>query len=161
MRRYSTKRFKIMQEDELQEIIQEQPIRTRRMKDKNGNMNLLSFAKGVSGNPGGRPKGVSITKEINKLLKGNPEQILRKKPKTGLELLARGIFTQATKEDGALAREIWNRIDGKVPDVLKHTGDSDAPVEISIDDRRSEILRKLVQNVAGGATAEHSAGVDE
>jgi hypothetical protein len=66
------------------------------------------------GNAGGRPKGVSITAEMNELLAADPDKILKIKPATGAALLARGIFTRATQKSDLLAQETWNRVDGKL-----------------------------------------------
>jgi hypothetical protein len=75
------------------------------------------WAKGRSGNPSGRAKGQpSLTRLIVKVL---DEPVGKaKKPKTLWEALARSIVVAAIKGSYAQQSEIWQRVDGKVPDRL-------------------------------------------
>lgn len=75
------------------------------------------WAKGQSGNPGGRPKGASITAPFLRALAANPD------PETGIGEMAQAIgdrLAQALVSGGestidvSLLREAWNRADGMV-----------------------------------------------
>ena len=86
---------------------------TDESRDKKGR-----FRKGFSGNPGGRPKNVSITAKLRRLLSiptdpGNPDspQVLDAVVEKVLELVLDG--------NPAIVKELWNRIDGKVPDRVE------------------------------------------
>lgn len=83
-------------------------------------------------NPNGRPKGISITAEMNKLLAGDPEVLKTRKPKRGVELLARGIFSRATGKSDKLALETWNRVDGKLAEKTELSGPDGGPVQVSL-----------------------------
>ena len=78
---------------------------------------LNTWKPGQSGNPGGRPKGKSITAELRKLLdKG-----------TNAEDLAE-ILLKMGKKDLAALREVLDRSDGKVTDT--HRIEGEIPVSI-------------------------------
>jgi hypothetical protein len=67
------------------------------------------FPKGVSGNPNGRPKGVSIVDAIKRELENKPEGSDR----TYLELLIQRIFKSAIQDgDVHMIKDIINRTDG-------------------------------------------------
>lgn len=66
------------------------------------------FAPGVSGNPNGRPKQVSITDGIKRMLKECPEG----SQKTYLDLMLSKIFIKALNEsDFQTIKLIWNYVD--------------------------------------------------
>ena len=72
---------------------------------------------GQSGNPGGRPKGKSITAELRKLLdKGTTAEDLAE------------ILLKMGKKDLAALREVLDRSDGKVTDT--HRIEGEIPVSI-------------------------------
>lgn len=89
------------------------------------------FRPGRSGNPGGRPKGQSLTAAIREVLERTNEagQSLR-------ELLAERIVAQAIDGDVAAQKEVLNRLDGKAtepaaPDSRKSLAEIAAALEIS------------------------------
>jgi hypothetical protein len=68
-----------------------------------------TFAKGVSGNPNGRPKGISITEMVKAAL----EEVEPKSGKTWKVVVVEKILTKATNEgDTNLLKAIWAYIDG-------------------------------------------------
>ena len=70
----------------------------------------MTFIKGQSGNPKGRPKGPSITEEIRKALFKKPPGDDKK---TYMELIILRIFHKAIKDgDVTMLKAIWNYIDG-------------------------------------------------
>ena len=96
------------------------------------------FAKGMSGNPRGRPKkGHSLTDLLQ--LRGNGDVTVTD-PKTGEErvvpykqLLAERMWEVAVKDpDCATARYIFDRIDGKPKETLNHQG-SVGPLVVKFD----------------------------
>ena len=82
------------------------------------NTNLMpQWKPGQSGNPGGRPKGKSITAELRKLLdKGTTAEDLAE------------ILLKMGKKDLAALREVLDRSDGKVTDT--HRIEGEIPVSI-------------------------------
>ncbi len=71
------------------------------------------FKPGQSGNPGGRVKGESITARLRR--------ILDSEAKPGLpfaEQLAKAMVTEACKGKFPFAKEILDRLEGKVPDRI-------------------------------------------
>lgn len=71
------------------------------------------FPKGKSGNPSGRPKGaLSITTKIRKLLETDEG-----------ESVARAFVKYAKAGKFPFAKEIIDRIDGKLPDTQQHEGE--------------------------------------
>jgi hypothetical protein len=81
------------------------------------------FAPGESGNPGGRPKGRSITAHLRKEMEGldptDPEG------RTRIARIVDKLYILAIYGEGrdslAAIQEILNRVDGKVKDELEHT----------------------------------------
>lgn len=81
------------------------------------------FRPGVSGNPGGRPRGrslVNILREIGAEEDPDTRQ-------TRLEQLGRALYAKAINGDVAAAQFIAERTEGKVKDVLKLEGESRMP----------------------------------
>jgi hypothetical protein len=112
--------------------------------------NPRRFPAGQSGNPGGQVKGVSITAEVNKLLKADPERIKSQKPKTGAALKARQIFAS---DDSSLIKTLWDRVDGKVPDKQEITGKDGGPIEISTlteEEKRKRLAALLREEAKNG-----------
>ncbi len=68
------------------------------------------FQKGKSGNPAGRPKGRSVTAVLRSLV----EQ--QHNGKAIVELLAERILKEALSGKFTFAKEVIDRLDGKVPD---------------------------------------------
>ena len=70
-----------------------------------------TFRDGVSGNPGGRPEGVSIVALLRRKLKEKPED---EDERTYLERAVDVILKKAiTDEDEKMLRDMIDRIDGK------------------------------------------------
>lgn len=94
---------------------------------------LRPFPKGVSGNPGGRPKGtVSITKHLRAALEAQDEK--------KAIMLAEAIILQAAKGNGVALKQVLDRIDGPVVEESNTNGSLTIRVVRSSD------------NVAGAAS---------
>jgi len=74
------------------------------------NANLKPWPKGVSGNPGGRPKKKAITEELDRLLE---EESPNGDGKTWAVIIAEALLKQAAKGDVRAITELANRIEGK------------------------------------------------
>ena len=82
-----------------------------------GGITGKGFLPGQSGNPGGQRKGKRITTLIREALEREHEG------KRVVEALAEIMIREALRGDFRFAKEILERIDGKVPDRI--TGDED------------------------------------
>jgi hypothetical protein len=72
--------------------------------------NLKPWLKGVSGNPGGRPKKKAITEELERLLE---EEAPNGDGKTWAAAIAEALLKQAAKGDVRAITELANRVEGK------------------------------------------------
>ena len=80
-----------------------------------GGVTGKGFRPGVSGNPGGRPKGRSITARLREALESNR---LGSKAvpdgKTVLDLVVEAILAEAAAGNSRIIKELLDRIEGKV-----------------------------------------------
>ena len=109
--------------------------------------NLRHFPKGRSGNPGGRPK-TPVTDAYRRLAKkrypNDPEN------RTYAQLVAEGQFKAAINGKTESAKEIADRLEGKVPQATHHTGGVGAdgevlpiPVSLDVHERIRTVLQRL------------------
>ncbi len=133
----------------------------KQTKKKTPGKNSTSWKSGQSGNPKGRPPNpISLTSEIKTLGdQAAPKKILDElrdfwpdlSDKTTLvEALARRDWIRATdlKAGDIMAKEVGERIDGKVPFPLTGTPDAD-PIRLSFDfstltDKQLNVFEKLL-----------------
>jgi len=86
------------------------------------------FPKGVSGNPGGRPKCRDVNKALRRFLK-RPAAILADKDLSKYsvaELLALQAIGHAVKGKSAYFRELMNRLYGRVPLPIEQSPESES-----------------------------------
>ena len=102
--------------------------------------NLKPFQPGQSGNPGGRPKGRSITSILREKL---AEPAKGKRGKTKAEAIADVVIEQALAGDPRFLREILERTEGKVTQTIQV---SDADYSKLSDDE----LRAIAGREGGG-----------
>jgi Family of unknown function (DUF5681) len=76
------------------------------------------FKPGQSGNPGGRPRGVSLTKLISGLLEKEEFQGVSLEGRKVADALAFVIVKKAIEGDYRFVELVMNRIDGKVPNTI-------------------------------------------
>ncbi len=124
-----------------------------------GNIKTLKpFQKGVSGNPGGRPKRKALTEALEKLItKPLPEEFRRFKVgrrwvelpdgATFADLVALGQVVSAVRGNTMAAKEIADRLEGKVTEKI------DATVSLSWLEkfRRAEARRASKEKQQGQA----------
>jgi len=119
------------------------------VKQRGNSKNLKPFKKGQSGNPHGRPrKDRSITQALRELGTQIADITVGGKKnttKTFDELVALGMHLKAIKGDASMAREIIDRLEGKVPQAIEATGKDGGPIryarELTDDELDAEIER--------------------
>jgi hypothetical protein len=73
------------------------------------------FKPGQCGNPGGRPRGTSLTKRLADALEKNDGELA--------ELIVKSLIKSGLKGSNPALQEIFNRIEGKVADrIAGHDG---------------------------------------
>jgi len=106
------------------------PDKQVKNRKKGGNLKLVSkptqFKKGVSGNPGGRPRKEDCLTSIMRVkleeVDPNDENKL-----THAELVVLSTIELAKKGNAAALREVWERSDGKVTDKLDINPGKESP----------------------------------
>ncbi len=84
---------------------------TQNSEETVGNsQNLKPWPKGVSGNPGGRPKTKPLTEELQRLLE---EEAPKGKGQTWATAIAKTLLAKARKGDVRAIAEVANRVEGK------------------------------------------------
>jgi hypothetical protein len=84
--------------------------------------NLKPWPKGVSGNPGGRPKKKLVTDELERLLQVEAPDA---GGRTWATVIAEALLHQARKGDVRAITELTNRIEGKPLQPVELSGDND------------------------------------
>ncbi len=119
---------------------------SKRGKSSNSQANLTPWPKGKSGNPNGRPKGkVSLTSQLKEMASwAVPEELLTRyrtlfpnlpKHPSFVQVLALRTLIKGLdlKSGDVMVKEIWERIDGKVPFPLVGGGEDDDPLRFKFD----------------------------
>ena len=101
-----------------------------------------NWHKGQSGNP----EGLSLKRYISDILRKPLEGIDSKKAKA-IELLALAIVRDAIKGSKEDRKEIWERLEGKVSQMLEHTGEGGKSIRIEVV---SPEAKKLTQRLIDG-----------
>ena len=96
--------------------------------------NLKPFRKGQSGNPKGRPKGISLSEAYRRVLAEVDESDPQRR--TFAEILAEQMIGKAKRGDVQAAREIADRVEGKPRQRLEIS-------EQELDRQIEEALRVL------------------
>ena len=98
----------------------------------------MNFQPGQSGNPGGRPQAKPFKDALNEVIEDAGE--------AGLKAAALALLARANSGDVASLKELPDRIDGKVPQVIG--GDFDMPGHVQI----SWIQRTIVDPAGSSHT---------
>jgi hypothetical protein len=86
--------------------------------------NLKMWQPGESGNPAGKPPGTTLTKRLRDIVEKNEGEVA--------DALVKAAVKAALKGDFRFWQEIINRVDGKLPDAIQHTGSDGGPVQINL-----------------------------
>lgn len=108
----------------------------------------MTFVKGQSGNPGGRPKKEWTWSGILTEVGDSVEVKSKKKFK---ELVAKRIWVEAVNGNLGAIKEIFNRMDGMPPQSMQLSQDPDNPINPDVN--------KTLQKVYGGEAG--SEGTDK
>lgn len=108
--------------------------------------NLKPWPKGVSGNPGGRPRKKLITSELERLLQ---EQSPDTSGKTWAVLIAEALLRQAAKGDVRAIGELANRVEGKPLQGVHLDVNQSSPMwdatDEELEQRIAELWEQLLQ----------------
>lgn len=122
--------------------------------------NLKPFAKGRSGNPGGRPAGRSVTARLRELLEaGEIDGRAIKGGKQVADLVAEVLLKGALQGDPKLIAMLLDRTEGKASNSVDPEEQRAAPHEIPDADPRflDRDEHPALEGVQGGPTAEGAA----
>jgi hypothetical protein len=103
--------------------------------------NLKPWPKGVSGNPGGRPKKKLVTDELERLLQAEAPDA---EGRTWATVIAEALLQQARKGDVRAIAELTNRIEGKPLQPVELSGDNDLDTLAErIEEGRKRVLAHM------------------
>lgn len=118
------------------------------------------FQPGQSGNPGGRAKGRTLTSILREVLESNT---LGGKPipqgRTVADMLGDVIIKEALKGKFTFAKEVLDRMDGKVPDRVDLTSNGKTVGTLSrLDENDLDSLESIAEKLVGGSGEAEDAG---
>ena len=97
------------------------PVKQAENRNKDG-----TFKEGVSGNPKGRPPNEST---LRYWLVQYLEAKEQGHDKSRMQELAEKAAIEAFKGDRTLLKEVFDRVDGKAPETIRHEGEVDLGVQ--------------------------------
>jgi hypothetical protein len=98
--------------------------------------NLKPWPKGVSGNPGGRPKSKPLTEELERLLEQKPP---KGKGETWAALIAQALVVKASKGDVRAISELANRLEGKPLQAIEIDENANTTLAERIEQARKQV----------------------
>ncbi len=107
---------------------------------------LKPFPKGVSGNPGGRPKKLPVTDVILRKLDQKCTQ--DKAGRTWAELIVVALLGRAVKGDVKAIAELIDRAEGKAKQRNELSGPDGGPIDMGRTVSRAEIEARIVELLA-------------
>ena len=110
------------------------------------------FQPGQSGNPNGRPKSRPIAAAI--------KAILTKNNNADLKAIAQTAVDAAKDGDYRYAREVIDRVDGKVADKIEHSGHIDSVSQEQYEDMNNERQARLLRTAGVADVLTPSNGTD-
>lgn len=113
------------------------------MTGKRNTSGLKPWPKGVSGNPGGRPKKLPITDVLLALLDSSCKADV--KARSFGELIGLALVKKAVKGDVRAITEIIDRAEGKPRQRIEQSGPDGGPIPYDIPDTREEVERQLAE----------------
>jgi len=99
----------------------------RRMAFEKGNSVGRQFQPGQSGNPAGKPRGTQhsstrLRRLLEAVQKAKNPVTKQEEEFTTLEMMDAAMISRAMKGDVSAYRELLDRLEGKVPQAVKHEG---------------------------------------
>lgn len=116
---------------------------------------LKPFQKGVSGNPGGKPKRLPVTDILIEKLQEKCAQ--DKQGRTWGELLVAALLSKAVKGDVRAITELIDRAEGKARSRAEVSGPDGGPIAIEIPATRDELERRIAELMAIGKRGQRAA----
>lgn len=116
----------------------------RKHRHPNSLKNLIPFEPGESGNPDGRPPGVSLTATVRRILEERPNGT---DEKTYLEHISKRAVLNAMAGKEKTLEMIWERVDGKVTDhlITEHTGSiATLPLSGKVNKKAASAVRQML-----------------
>ncbi len=104
---------------------------------------LKPWPKGVSGNPGGRPRKLPVTDVILQKLDEKCKQ--DKQGRTWAELLVVALLGKAIKGDVKAIAELIDRAEGKAKQRSEVSGPDGGPIPFDIPDTREALERRIAE----------------
>ena len=130
-------------------MVEEITLKKRGYSEKS-RANLKPFKKGEVHNPKGRPvKEQSITEALRELAPQVLEITIGGKKnttKTAVQLMALGMYLKAIKGDASMAREIIDRLEGKVAQPVTGAGGEPIALNIVVN---SQAAKGTLDSIAG------------
>ena len=106
---------------------------------RNPNLTGPRWKKGQSGNPKGRPKNelcmtALLRQEINaEVPKQIRETLFLPKDTTWMQVAVRSLLMQAANGNSTCVKELWDRLEGKVPQPISGPERRDIPVSFTLE----------------------------
>lgn len=113
-----------------------------------GRANLRPFKPGQSGNPGGRPKGKSLTA----LLRERLDEVDEATGKTIAQLVVEGWVNAARDGNVPAIKEALDRTEGKVIERKELSGPDGGPIQMDLSKMSDDELNAIVKAEGGGGT---------
>lgn len=105
------------------------------------------FKPGQSGNPAGRPKGVTLSEEYRKLLATKCP--FDKQGRTWAAIIAERVLAAAVKGNIPAAKEVEDRVNGKALQSIELNVPNEIPVEVDFSKIPTEHLRAIMEALRG------------
>lgn len=99
--------------------------------------NLKPWPRGVSGNPGGRPKLNPLTEELERLLE---QEVPNGNGQTWAFRIAKALVVKAAKGDVRAINEIGNRLEGKPLQAIEMDVDATSTLGERLEKARKRVI---------------------
>jgi len=104
---------------------------------------LKPWPKGVSGNPGGRPKKLPVTDVLLALLDSSCKADVE--ARSFSELICLALMKKAVKGDKKAITEIIDRAEGKPRQRIEQSGPDGGPIPFDVPDTREALERRIAE----------------
>ena len=112
-----------------------------------GTANLKPWPKGMSGNPGGRPKKKPITEELERLL---ADEVPNGNGQTWATVIAEALLHEARKGDVRAISELANRIEGKPVQAIDLNSEGWESIGERLERARRRRLEAMTREILEG-----------